>query len=77
MKSKELRTFALKHFVDQPLEYGEDKQFGGYFAFLDVDGQSIQFIQVYMKALQVSKQTFSKFQMCKGEIGKYGQIWYF
>jgi hypothetical protein len=41
MKSKELRTFALKHFVDQPLEYGEDKQFGGYFAFLDVDGKSI------------------------------------
>jgi hypothetical protein len=43
MKSKELRTFALKHFVDQPLEYGEDKQFGGYFAFLDVDGWSKHF----------------------------------
>ena len=38
-KSKDLKTFTLKHFIDQPLQYGEDEKFGGYFYFLDVDGK--------------------------------------
>jgi len=39
-KSKDLKTFTMKHFIDQPLEYGEDEKFGGYFYYLDVDGES-------------------------------------
>ena len=34
----ELKDKAIKHFIEYPLEYGTDKEEGGLFYFLDVDG---------------------------------------
>ncbi len=34
----ELRDFALLHFIEQPLEYGWDKIYGGLYYYIDVDG---------------------------------------
>ena len=38
-KSKELAEYASKYFIQNPLSYGEDKDNGGLFYFLDVEGR--------------------------------------
>ena len=38
-KSKELEKFAIEHFIENPMEYGIDKEYGGLFYYLDVDGK--------------------------------------
>ncbi len=37
-KDDELRDYAIQHFIASPFEYGWDKQYGGLFYYLDVDG---------------------------------------
>ena len=39
INSTDLRRIALKHFIEDPLDYGEDKKEGGLFYCLDVDGK--------------------------------------
>lgn len=34
-----LRKFAVKNFIQQPAEYGWDREHGGLFYYMDVDGE--------------------------------------
>ena len=36
---EELKQKAIEHFILNPIEYGSDKEHGGIFYFLDVDGK--------------------------------------
>jgi N-acylglucosamine 2-epimerase len=41
INSAELRQYAIKHFIENPYNYGVDEKCGGLFYFLDVDGKML------------------------------------
>ena len=44
----ELAHYASKHFIQNPISYGQDKENGGLFYFLDVDGKSQRSINIHI-----------------------------
>ena len=44
-----LRQVAIEHFIEMPWSYGWDKNFGGFFYFLDTDGHSPIQLEWYSK----------------------------
>ena len=44
----ELAHYASKHFIQNPISYGQDKENGGLFYFLDVDGKYKRSINIYI-----------------------------
>ena len=53
----DLRKVAVESFIRSPFEYGWDKENGGLFSFLDVDGKGFKFSNhvwgVYLSGLDM------------------------
>lgn len=58
----ELKQTAIDKFIVNPFQYGWDKEHGGLFYFLDVDGHRLSIITMYIFlcyiTLQMVRQTF-------------------
>ena len=42
----ELRRLAVDSFIRSPFEYGWDKENGGLYSFLDIDGTMLEFVRM-------------------------------